>query len=56
MLSGICGQPRHVQIGRMVEQIGSVFAQRPPTAVLVEGDTNTVSAAAQAGNTQGRRA
>ena len=52
-LSGICGEPRHVQIGRMVEQLGRLFAARPPAAVLVEGDTNTVSAAAQAGNYAG---
>jgi UDP-N-acetylglucosamine 2-epimerase (non-hydrolysing) len=53
MLSGICGEPRHVQIGRMVDQLGRTFAERPPAAVLVEGDTNTVSAAAQAGNYAG---
>jgi UDP-N-acetylglucosamine 2-epimerase (non-hydrolysing) len=50
MLRGICGKPRHVQVGRMVEQLGRLFAERPPAAVLVEGDTNTVSAAAQAGS------
>jgi UDP-N-acetylglucosamine 2-epimerase (non-hydrolysing) len=49
-LSGICGQLRHVQIGRMVERLGDLFAERPPAAVLVQGDTNTVCAAAQAGN------
>jgi UDP-N-acetylglucosamine 2-epimerase (non-hydrolysing) len=49
-LSGICGEPRHIQVGRMVEQLGGLFAERPPAAVLVEGDTNTVSAAAQAAN------
>jgi UDP-N-acetylglucosamine 2-epimerase (non-hydrolysing) len=49
-LSGICGQPRHVQIGRMVERLGRLFADRSPAAVLVQGDTNTVCAAAQAGN------
>jgi UDP-N-acetylglucosamine 2-epimerase (non-hydrolysing) len=49
-LSGICGQPRHVQIGRMVERLGGMFADRPPAAVLVQGDTNTVCAGAQAGN------
>ncbi|HTZ25749.1 MAG TPA: UDP-N-acetylglucosamine 2-epimerase (non-hydrolyzing) [Streptosporangiaceae bacterium] len=53
MLSGICGEPRHVQIGRMVEQLGSMFAGRPPAAVLVEGDTNTVCAAAQAASYAG---
>jgi UDP-N-acetylglucosamine 2-epimerase (non-hydrolysing) len=52
-LSGICGEPRHVQIGRMVEQLGAMFAARPPGAVLVEGDTNTVCAAAQAANYAG---
>jgi len=52
-LSGICGEPRHVQIGRMVEQLGGMFAERPPAAVLVQGDTNTVCAAAQAGNYAG---
>jgi UDP-N-acetylglucosamine 2-epimerase (non-hydrolysing) len=53
MLSGICGEPRHVQMGRMVEQLGDMFAGRPPAAVLVQGDTNTVSAAAQAANYAG---
>ena len=53
MLSGICGGPRHAQIGGMIEQLGGIFAERPPKAVLVEGDTNTVSAAAQAGNYAG---
>jgi UDP-N-acetylglucosamine 2-epimerase (non-hydrolysing) len=52
-LSGICGEPRHVQIARMVEQLGGMFAERPPAAVLVQGDTNTVCAAAQAGNYAG---
>ena len=52
-LSGICGEPRHVQIGRMVEQLGRMFAERPPAAVLVQGDTNTVSAAAQAASYAG---
>jgi UDP-N-acetylglucosamine 2-epimerase (non-hydrolysing) len=28
-LSGICGEPRHVQIGRMVEHLGGMFAERP---------------------------
>src|SRR5579859_3021786 len=53
VLSHICGEPRHAQIGRMVEQLGAVFARRPPAAVLVQGDTNTASAAAQAGNYAG---
>jgi UDP-N-acetylglucosamine 2-epimerase (non-hydrolysing) len=52
-LDGICGQPRHAQVGRMVEQLGAIFADKPPRAVLVQGDTNTASAAAQAGNYAG---
>ena len=52
-LSGICGEPRHVQIGRMVEQFGALFTRQRPAAVLVQGDTNTASAAAQAGNYAG---
>jgi UDP-N-acetylglucosamine 2-epimerase (non-hydrolysing) len=52
-LDGICGQPRHAQIGRMVERLGAAFTRRPPAAVLVQGDTNTASAAAQAGNYAG---
>ncbi len=52
-LSGICGEPRHIQIGRMVDQLGTLFTGRPPAAVLVQGDTNTASAAAQAGNYAG---
>jgi UDP-N-acetylglucosamine 2-epimerase (non-hydrolysing) len=49
-LSGICGAPRHAQVGRMVEQLGALFAQQRPAAVLVQGDTNTALAGAQAGN------
>jgi UDP-N-acetylglucosamine 2-epimerase (non-hydrolysing) len=54
-LDGICGQPRHAQVGRMVEQLGAMFADKPPRAVLVQGDTNTASAAAQAGTTRAPR-
>jgi UDP-N-acetylglucosamine 2-epimerase (non-hydrolysing) len=53
MISGICGEPRHAQIGRMVEQLGARFAEERPAAVVVQGDTNTASAAAQAGNYAG---
>ena len=49
-LSGICGQPRHVQIGTMLDRLGSMFAERSPAAIVVQGDTNTVCAAAQARN------
>jgi UDP-N-acetylglucosamine 2-epimerase (non-hydrolysing) len=53
ILDGICGQPRHAQVGRMVERLGALFAEEPPAAVLVQGDTNTASAAAQAANYAG---
>jgi UDP-N-acetylglucosamine 2-epimerase (non-hydrolysing) len=50
ILDGICGQPRHTQVGLMIERLGAIFTEHPPAAVLVQGDTNTASAAAQAGN------
>jgi UDP-N-acetylglucosamine 2-epimerase (non-hydrolysing) len=50
MLSGIRGEPRYAQIGRITEQLGELFARRHPAAVVVQGDTNTAMAAAQAGN------
>lgn len=37
----------------MVERLGTLFAEEPPAAVLVQGDTNTASAAAQAANYAG---
>jgi UDP-N-acetylglucosamine 2-epimerase (non-hydrolysing) len=52
-LAGICGAPRHAQVGRMVEQLGELFSASPPRAVVVQGDTNTVSAAAQAASYAG---
>jgi UDP-N-acetylglucosamine 2-epimerase (non-hydrolysing) len=52
-LSGICGEPRHRQVGRIIEQLGGEFARERPAAVLVQGDTNTAMAAAQAGNFAG---
>ena len=51
-LSGICAQPRHVQVARIVDQLGARFERRP-AAVLVQGDTNTAQAAAQAGHYAG---
>lgn len=50
MLSGVCGEPRHAQVGRITEQLGALFARSRPAAVVVQGDTNTAMAAAQAGN------
>jgi UDP-N-acetylglucosamine 2-epimerase (non-hydrolysing) len=52
-LHGICGAPRHVQIGRMITQLGDLFGADRPAAVIVQGDTNTVSAAAQAASYAG---
>ena len=52
-LSRICGEPRYAQVGRMVEQLGALFTQQRPAAVLVQGGTNTALAGAQAGNYAG---
>ena len=52
-LSGICGQPRHAQVGRMIEQLGGVLDAIRPAAVVVQGDTNTASAGAQAASYAG---
>jgi UDP-N-acetylglucosamine 2-epimerase (non-hydrolysing) len=52
-LSGICGQPRHAQLGRIIEQLGELLHAGRPAAVMVQGDTNTASAAAQAANCAG---
>ncbi|HEX4833140.1 MAG TPA: UDP-N-acetylglucosamine 2-epimerase (non-hydrolyzing) [Trebonia sp.] len=52
-LSGICGAPRHVQISRMIGQLGEVFLQERPAVVIVQGDTNTASAGAQAASYAG---
>ena len=52
-LSGICAQPRYVQVARMVDQLGARFERHRPAAVLVQGDTNTAQAAAQAGHYAG---
>src|SRR6201995_5736627 len=52
-LTGIGGQPRHVQVARIVDQRGARCAPRPPAAVRVQGDPNTAQAAAQAGHYAG---
>lgn len=49
-LVGVGGKPRGEQISRMIRDLTSLFEERRPGAVLVQGDTNTVSAAAQAAN------
>src|SRR6201995_3143187 len=52
-LSGICAQARYVPVARMVDQFGARFERHRPAAVLVQGDTNTAQAAAQAGHYAG---
>jgi UDP-N-acetylglucosamine 2-epimerase (non-hydrolysing) len=52
-LAGICGEPRHRQVGRMVEQLGDLFCAGEPAAVIVQGDTNTACAGAQAASYAG---
>lgn len=46
----IGGEPRGRQIGLAVTALDSIFADREPAAVVVQGDTNTVLAAALAAN------
>lgn len=53
LLDGNCGVPRHRQVGRMIGQLGDLFADRRPAAVIVQGDTNTASAGAQAASYTG---
>src|SRR5438874_864072 len=53
LLYGNCGVPRHRQVGRMIEALGDLFADRRPAAVIVQGDTNTASAGAQAASYTG---
>ncbi|MEU8782889.1 UDP-N-acetylglucosamine 2-epimerase (non-hydrolyzing) [Streptomyces sp. NPDC048637] len=40
-------------LGYLTEELGRVFAGRTPSAVLVQGDTNTTAAAALAANAEG---
>ena len=46
----IGGMSRGRQIGNAVAALDALFAERPPAAVVVQGDTNTVLAAAIAAN------
>jgi UDP-N-acetylglucosamine 2-epimerase (non-hydrolysing) len=52
-LTGICGAPRYEQVSRMTGQLGALFCASAPAAVLVQGDTNTAAAAAQAASFTG---
>jgi UDP-N-acetylglucosamine 2-epimerase (non-hydrolysing) len=49
-LEGIGGRGRGQQIARTVDALTALFEERRPSAVIVQGDTNTVSAGAQAAN------
>lgn len=53
VLDGIGGVARTRQVGRMILALGELFDTLRPGAVIVQGDTNTVSAAAQAANYAG---
>jgi len=50
---GIGGERRGTQIGRATEGLDVLFAEDPPLAVVVQGDTNTVAAGALAANAAG---
>lgn len=52
-LCGISGESRHIQIGRMIEKLGAYFAVQRPSVVIVQGDTNSANAGAQAANYTG---
>ncbi|WTW98471.1 UDP-N-acetylglucosamine 2-epimerase (non-hydrolyzing) [Streptomycetaceae bacterium NBC_01309] len=47
-LDGVGGTARGRQIGAMISALSDVFAAERPSVVIVQGDTNTTSAGAQA--------
>jgi UDP-N-acetylglucosamine 2-epimerase (non-hydrolysing) len=47
-LEDVGGRSRAAQFAAIIGQLGEQFAERPPVAVVVQGDTNTAAAAAQA--------
>lgn len=53
VLSGVGGGSRSAQIAATMLQLADEFAARRPAVVLVQGDTNTVSAGAQAAHYAG---
>lgn len=53
VLSGVGGQDRASQIATALQAIASEFRRDRPAAVIVQGDTNAVSAGAQAANYAG---
>jgi UDP-N-acetylglucosamine 2-epimerase (non-hydrolysing) len=53
VLEGVGGQNRATQISTCMKALTREFERNKPSAVIVQGDTNTVSAAAQAANYAG---
>ncbi|MHC6223142.1 non-hydrolyzing UDP-N-acetylglucosamine 2-epimerase [Arthrobacter sp. MMS24-S77] len=53
VLEGVGGKNRATQISTCMKAIAGEFGRNKPAAVIVQGDTNTVSAAAQAANYAG---
>ncbi|MFD5564927.1 non-hydrolyzing UDP-N-acetylglucosamine 2-epimerase [Kitasatospora griseola] len=52
-LDGVGGEPRGRQIGRMIGELSRHFAEHPPAAAIVQGDTNTAAAGALAAHCAG---
>lgn len=53
VLQGVGGRDRGTQIATAIAALTTLFAERTPAAVIVQGDTNAVSAGAQAANYAG---
>lgn len=53
VLEGIGGQDRSTQIATALQALATEFRENRPAAVIVQGDTNAVSAGAQAANYAG---
>ncbi|MFK4299738.1 UDP-N-acetylglucosamine 2-epimerase (non-hydrolyzing) [Arthrobacter sp. GAS37] len=53
VLEGVGGQNRATQISTCMKALAEEFERNKPSVVVVQGDTNTVSAAAQAANYAG---
>lgn len=52
-ISGVRGEPRYRQFAQVIGELGDIFKTNPPAAVIVQGDTNTTAAAAQAASFSG---
>ena len=52
-LSGMAGGRRGLQIAAAIEELSLHFENDPPSAVIVQGDTNSTSAGAQAASYAG---